>query len=94
MYTIFKREGIWEDFTHSYAEMFKIFSAWKGGDLLHWQTLPVQIGPRETCRKLEAFLLFFFRSQGFLRWTLEPRVASADVAVYESTASCYSFYGK
>jgi hypothetical protein len=36
----------------------------------------------------------FFRSQGFLRWMLEPRVASADAAVYESTASLYGFYEK
>lgn len=40
------------------------------------------------------FCYFFPRSQGFLRWTLEPRVASAVVSVYRSTASCYSFYEK
>lgn len=82
-YTIFKRERIWEDSVHSYAEMYTIFTAWKLRDLLEWETLPARI-------QLSANFLF----QVFLRWMLEPRVAPADVAVYVSTTSCCSFYEK
>lgn len=84
-YTVFKREGILEDFAHFYGVGRNIFSPRKVGIFWNWRFYLCGLNLRETCRKLKAFVLCFqvsrlfrvdARTQSSLSWRGSLRVNS------------------
>lgn len=64
-HTVFKREGISEDFAHFYSVGSNIFSARKVGIFWNGRFYLCGLNLRGTCRKLKGFLLCFQMSRLF-----------------------------